>query len=160
MRLIVAGGRDFDNYKFLSKKLDRLLSNTTEPVTIICGGARGADTLGEDYAEDNDHSVIKMPAEWDKYGKSAGYRRNEDMAKIATHCVCFWDGESKGTKHMIDLAKRYKLNLRVVKYKKDTKPKGRGYVNGKSYLKGQPLDYDMSHWENQITAYDLGYDWG
>lgn len=55
-----------------------------------------------------------MPADWNKYGKSAGYKRNEQMAIYADACLAFWDGKSKGTKHMIGLAKRHNLRLKVV----------------------------------------------
>lgn len=62
------------------------------------------------------YSVDQYPADWDTYGKSAGYRRNEDMAKIADACIVFWDGESRGSKHMIDIAEREGLPLRIVKF--------------------------------------------
>ena len=53
---------------------------------------------------------------WDIYGKSAGYKRNEEMAKVADSCVVFWDGKSSGTKHMIDLVKKFNLKLRVINF--------------------------------------------
>ena len=52
----------------------------------------------------------------DKYWKLAGLHRNELMAKEADACIVFWDGKSTGTKNMIDLAKKYKLKLRVINY--------------------------------------------
>ena len=117
MKLIVAGGRDFKDYKRLCKILDNLLQNTKkEDIQIVCGGARGADDLGRDYGEDRDIDVKIFEADWDKYGRSAGYKRNVEMAKYSTHCVLFWDGVSKGTKHMLDLAKQYGLELRVYRY--------------------------------------------
>jgi hypothetical protein len=62
-----------------------------------------------------------MAADWDTYGKSAGYRRNADMAKYSDAVVCFWDGVSKGTKHMIDLARQYGcFELLVVRYDLET----------------------------------------
>lgn len=115
MNLIVAGGRDFTNYRLLKKKLDFLLSNTDkEEVTILCGMARGADLLGKRYAEENNIDVWEYPADWSK-GKSAGYLRNSDMADVGTHLVAFWNG-SKGTKHMIDLATNKGLVVRVIRY--------------------------------------------
>lgn len=117
MNLIVAGGRDFTNYRLLKEKLDFLLSNTDkEEVTILCGKAKGADSLGERYANENDIDVWEYPANWDKHGKSAGYLRNADMADDGTHLVAFWDEVSKGTKHMIDLATKKGLIVRVIKY--------------------------------------------
>ena len=80
------------------------------------GTARGADRLGEKYAQDRNLSLKKFPADWNKYGRGAGYRRNEQMAEYATHAVVFWDGRSKGSEHMIRIAKEQKLNLRVVHF--------------------------------------------
>jgi len=117
MRVIIAGGRYFDDYDLLKKKVDSILKKSTN-IEIISGMATGADSLGLNYAKEKGYKTIEMPANWDKYGKSAGYRRNEDMASIADACIIFWDGESKGTKHMIDLAKQYNLQLRIIKYKK------------------------------------------
>lgn len=117
MNLIVAGGRDFTNYRLLKEKLDFLLSNTDkEEVTILCGKAKGADSLGERYANENNIDVWEYLANWEKHGKSAGYLRNSDMADAGTHLVAFHNGISRGTKHMIDLATKKGLVVRVIKY--------------------------------------------
>ncbi len=115
MKVIIAGSRNFNDYNSLKNKLDIILKNQKE-VTIVSGTARGADRLGERYAEENHHKLEKYPAMWDIYGKKAGYIRNEEMAKFSDACVVFWDGKSKGTKHMIDIAKNFKLNLRIIKF--------------------------------------------
>lgn len=115
MRVIVAGSRGFNDYQKLCKTLDHLLCRyQPSEVEIVSGGARGADTLGERYAKEKGCSLKIFPAEWDKFGKSAGYRRNVQMAEYSNGCVVFWDGKSKGAKHMIDIAEKYKLNLRKV----------------------------------------------
>ena len=115
MKVIIAGSRNFNDYSSLKNKLDIILKNQKE-VTIVSGTARGADRLGERYAEENHHKLEKYPAMWDIYGKKAGYMRNEEMAKSSDACVVFWDGKSKGTKHMIDIAKNFKLGLRIIKF--------------------------------------------
>lgn len=115
MKVIVAGGRDFDDYDLLENKMNVILTNHTD-VEIVSGTARGADNLGEKYAKSKGFRIRRMPANWDKYGKAAGYRRNAEMAKYADACVCFWDGKSRGTKHMIDLAKKEGIKLRIVHY--------------------------------------------
>lgn len=115
-KVIVAGGRYFNNYELLKESLDRLLQNKLPNVIIVSGTARGADTLGEKYAVERDLSIVEFPADWDKYGKSAGYRRNAEMADYADACVVFWDGKSKGTKHMIDLAEKKGIQLKIIKY--------------------------------------------
>jgi len=116
-RVIVAGGREFNDYAKLCSELDEYLHPFPhEEVTIISGTARGADRLGERYAADRELKLVRMPADWDKHGKSAGYRRNEEMAKAATHAVCFWDGKSRGTQHMINIARQGNLATHVVLY--------------------------------------------
>jgi len=74
--------------------------------------------LGERFAVQFNLDVLRFVPDWDKFGKRAGYLRNEEMAKNATHCIVFWDGISKGTAHMIETAKKYKLNLKVVQFDK------------------------------------------
>lgn len=115
-KVIVAGGREFNNYELLRAKLDWILQNKLPDVEIVSGAARGADSLGERYAEENNLGIHRKPADWDTYGKSAGYRRNAEMADYADGCVCFWDGKSRGTKHMIDLAKKKGIKCIVVNY--------------------------------------------
>ena len=84
-------------------------------IEIVSGTAKGADQLGEKYAKEKGYPVKQFPADWSK-GKSAGYVRNEEMAKYADALIAFWNGLSKGTGHMIDLAKKYKLKIRICNY--------------------------------------------
>jgi hypothetical protein len=113
MKVIIAGGRTFNDYDLLCQNCDKTLSLQNE-IEIVSGTANGADKLGEKYANEKGYPIKQFPADWDKYGKSAGYKRNEEMAKYADALIAFWDGKSKGTKHMIDLAKRYELKVKVV----------------------------------------------
>ena len=119
IKCIVAGGRDFNNYPLLCEKLNVLFSKKVEDgssISIVCGMARGADILGKRYADENGYNLLKFPADWDKYGKSAGHRRNAEMAAIATHAVIFWDGESRGTKDMIKHCVKQGIDHRVIRY--------------------------------------------
>ncbi len=115
MRLIIAGGRDFKDDELMGTKLELILGDEL-PDVVLCGMAAGADSLGYVWANANHVEVHEFPAEWDKFGKSAGYRRNEIMALNATHLIAFYDGESKGTRHMIDLARKEGLDVRIVRY--------------------------------------------
>ena len=129
LRIIVAGSREFKNYDLLRDTLmdyldfidDKDVVHNPSQVKFISGTAKGADTLGEQFAYTYEYDVIRFPADWNTYGKSAGYRRNAEMAKYASEAYgvlfAFWDGQSRGTKHMIDLAKRYGLEIHVVNYK-------------------------------------------
>jgi hypothetical protein len=116
-RLIIAGGRDFVNQNLAFEKIDYLIGdNDKSQIVIVCGMARGADTLGLHYAEHNDLEILKFHAKWDVYGKRAGYMRNEEMAKNADGLLAFWDGSSRGTMHMINLARQYKLQVAIYNY--------------------------------------------
>lgn len=112
-RVIIAGGRDFDDFRFLCKKCMAKLQNKQD-VIIVSGTANGADKLGEKFANFMGYEIKQFPANWDEFGKRAGYLRNKEMAEYADALIAFWDGKSKGTKHMIDLAKE--KNLKVVVY--------------------------------------------
>lgn len=115
-RVIIAGSRTFTDYSYLKASMDYLLKDHDDEIIVVCGKARGADTLGEQYAKERGYEVHYFPADWDSYGKAAGFIRNEEMAKNADALVAFWDGKSKGTKNMIDLARQYGLQVRVMKY--------------------------------------------
>lgn len=117
-RIIIAGGRDFNDYNLLKKKVNNLISEKrkTHQIYIVSGKARGADSLGEKYANENGLNIMEFPADWDKHGKSAGYKRNLEMAENADALIAFWDGESRGTKHMIDIAKEKNLLTRIIRY--------------------------------------------
>jgi hypothetical protein len=117
MRVIVAGGRNFHNYQLLKYKLRKIFDGRKpSEIEIVSGGAEGADKLGEQFAKEHGCPVRRFDADWEKYGKSAGYIRNEEMAEYATHCVCFWDKRSKGTGHMIEIARRHGLPTRIITF--------------------------------------------
>ena len=106
IKIIIAGSRTFKLYSILKNKMDFLLKDTKDKdTTIISGEADGADKLGKKYAEENNYNLLRFPALWDKEGKSAGYKRNVRMAQEGTHCVVFIDKNSKGSQHMINIAK-------------------------------------------------------
>jgi hypothetical protein len=121
-RIIIAGSRAFDDYRLLFNSVIEIAPQIRQQicgqsaVEIVSGGAKGADFLGEIFAKDMGLPIKIFKADWDKYGKSAGYKRNEEMAQYADELIAFWDGESKGTKHMIDLANKYKLKVSVVRF--------------------------------------------
>ena len=115
-KVIIAGSRNFCRYKLLQEKCDLVLANKAPCVTILCGMARGADLLGKRYAEEKGYGVLPYPAEWDKHGRSAGYLRNKKMAENADALIAFWDGQSRGTEHMINLACKRNLEVRVFRY--------------------------------------------
>lgn len=117
-RVIIAGSRDFDDLKYATQILDKVFSKKV-PDAIVCGEAKGADTVGKAYAHRHQIAVHSFPAAWNLHGRSAGYIRNAEMADNADALVAFWDGESRGTKHMINLAREKGLKIIVVNYKEN-----------------------------------------
>lgn len=118
-RVIIAGGRDFNDYQLLKQKCDSFLANKSRDcrVIIVSGTARGADRLGEQYANERGYQVERYPADWDRDGNSAGPIRNAKMAENADALIAFWDGESRGTYNMIDTAvRREDMLIRIVNY--------------------------------------------
>ena len=126
LRIIIAGSRNFNDYELLKREVLNIVKYDNRPkeyVKIISGCARGADTLGERFANEMGLEISRFIPDWDGLGKRAGYVRNAEMAKVAVEddndgmLIAFWDGKSRGTKHMIDLAKRYGLEVHIVNYK-------------------------------------------
>ena len=117
-KVIIAGSRGFSNYKLLREQCNKYLreKRKTSNIIIVSGHARGADALGEKYAQEEGFDLETYPAQWKKLGKQAGFRRNEQMAEVADALIAFWDGESHGTKHMIDIMTNKGLPTKVVNY--------------------------------------------
>lgn len=128
LRVIIAGSRDFDDFpKLMNSCIDILFKitkqyNDLDKIRIVSGAARGADRLGEQYAKVAGYEVSRFVPDWDGLGKRAGYVRNAEMAKYAVAdgsygvLIAFWDGKSKGTKHMIDLAEKNDLEVHIVRF--------------------------------------------
>lgn len=124
MRIIVAGGRKFDNYPMVCNTLDEILKNEDlSKVEIISGRAIGADRLGERYAHDHNLKLIEFEAQWFKLGRRAGIVRNGQMADYCSKdpdkkslLVAFWNGSSRGTANMIDQANSLGIEVHIVRY--------------------------------------------
>ena len=115
-RVIIAGTRDFSDYQLLRDKCDAILSSKRQDcnIIIVSGTARGADRLGERYAKERGFQLRQFPADWLNDEKKAGPIRNAKMADNADALIAFWDGESRGTKNMIETAKRKGLVIRTI----------------------------------------------
>lgn len=110
MKTIIAGSRTITEYQYI---LDAIHESEFEITEIVSGTAKGVDILGERYAKESNILLTKYPADWNKYGKSAGYIRNAEMAKYADQLIAIWDGDSRGTKNMIDIAEKHNLKIYV-----------------------------------------------
>lgn len=110
MKVIIAGTRTRDAYYDVVDAVNKSGMDITEVVT---GCAAGIDKMGELWAIKNHVPYTRFPAEWEKYGKSAGPRRNKQMAKYADGLIAIWDGESPGTRNMINEAGKQRIQVFV-----------------------------------------------
>lgn len=117
MKLAIIGSRTFDNYDLLKNILEPYKSEIS---LIISGGAKGADKLGEKWAEENNIKTLIFLADWEQYGKKAGFIRNHDIIKNCEGVLAFWDGKSKGTAHSLELAKKHKKYIRIIYYEMES----------------------------------------
>lgn len=115
MKVIIAGSRTFDNYKMLRTLCDIVLSRKDQ-VEVVGGGAKGADELGRRYAKERGYKFTLFPADWDKHGKKAGPIRNGEMAEYADGLILFWDGKSRGSKNMLEQARKKGLKVRIMRF--------------------------------------------
>lgn len=116
-RIVVAGCRNYDNYAQAKDYIDNCIKEIRKEhaLVFLSGGCNGADLLGERYAKENGFGIERYAANWQKYGKGAGPKRNLLMAKDCDYVICFWDGKSKGTASMISYARRFQKPLRIKK---------------------------------------------
>lgn len=108
----VVGSRNYANTQHPTpEEVIAELARSAPNVTVISGGARGIDQRAAAAARENGLAVREYPADWDRYGKRAGYLRNEEMVKAADLVIAFWDGESPGTKLTIGLCMKHHRTL-------------------------------------------------
>jgi len=100
MKIAVIGSRSFNDYDFLKEKLSLYKIDV-----MISGGAPGADSLAERYAEENQIKTIIFPADWETHGRAAGPIRNKLIVENCDYLIAFWNGKSRGTKFSIDYAR-------------------------------------------------------
>lgn len=115
MKLIIAGSRDIEDYGLLRSLVMKsgFWKKYGKTIEVVSGMARGVDKIGVDFAKKNGLKCHAMPAEWDKHGKAAGHIRNSQMADVADGLLAVWDGESPGTKGMIQIARSKGLEVKA-----------------------------------------------
>ena len=112
MKVIIAGGRTITDYSLV---YSALAESQFIPTEIVSGMAPGVDTLAIQYAQENNLPLKEFHADWKTHGRSAGPRRNREMANYADALIAIWDGESRGTKNMIEEATKRNLQVYVKK---------------------------------------------
>ena len=116
LKLAVIGSRTFDNYELLVESIKGITKKDKPFTHIVSGGAKGADKLGEQYAKEYKLETIIYYPNWQKYGKAAGFIRNEDIIKEADEVIAFWDGQSRGTLNSINHAKKQKKLIHLIHF--------------------------------------------
>lgn len=125
IRLLIAGSRSFNDFELLwsfTKESIGIMRKKypDADLKIVSGSATGADSLGIRYAKMNIIPYKEFPAKWNLYGKSAGPIRNKEMLDYILEGIpcllAFWNGESRGTKYMIDIAEKAGVPITVVRY--------------------------------------------
>jgi hypothetical protein len=117
MKIAIVGSRNFRNYALLVEILSPYyVALPLDNLIIVSGGARGADTLGKNYAENHGLDCNIFKPDWERYGKSAGFRRNQTIVDASDIVIAFWDSESRGTADTIEKAKKAKKPTLIVYY--------------------------------------------
>jgi hypothetical protein len=110
MKTIIAGSREGISYEDVVKAME---SCPWTPTEVVSGKARGADTFGEQWANENNIPIKEFPADWERLGRKAGTLRNMQMGDYADALVAVWDGSSRGTRHMINYAEQKGLKIYI-----------------------------------------------
>lgn len=115
MKLIIAGSRDIEDYDLVRSLVMKsgFWKKYGKKIEVVSGMARGIDKVGVDFAKKNGLQLHARPADWDKHGKAAGHVRNSEMANEADALLAVWDGESPGTKGMIQIARAKGLEVKA-----------------------------------------------
>jgi len=118
-KIVVCGSRHFQNYPLLRKAVGDTIAlvraeRPNSQIVIVSGCARGADQLGERFAAENGLSVERFAANWARFGRGAGPKRNAEMAKVANLVIAFPVGASKGTKNMIKQAQKKGIECIII----------------------------------------------
>lgn len=113
MKLAIIGSRDFTDYELLKTTLEPYKSKVT---LMVSGGAKGADSLGEQWAKENNIKTLIFLPDWATHGKRAGIIRNKDIINNCDGAIAFWDGQSKGTSHSISLCENSNKPVKIIRY--------------------------------------------
>ena len=117
MKIAIVGGRNFKDYESMKTTLELFFEeNNISCSSVISGGARGADTLAEKFAEENSLEMIVFKPDYEKFGRAATLKRNTQIIENADTVFAFWNGLSRGTYDSIKKAEKLSKKLIIVNY--------------------------------------------
>lgn len=140
MKVAIVGSRSINDQMFVEYLFRCFTYIFGKPTKIISGGARGVDSFAGEYAGKSKIELLVFRPDWSKYGKKAGFIRNEDIIKNCDICLAIWDGESHGTKHDLELCEQYKKDLVLFNVKESTQGTFYGFYY-KQYDKEQEINF-------------------
>lgn len=100
MKTIIAGCRDIFDMAIVEEAISCWIFPITE---VVCGKAPGIDTVGETWAKAHKIPVKDFPADWNRFGRAAGPKRNAQMAEYSEALIAIWDQKSHGTRNIINI---------------------------------------------------------
>ena len=114
MRITIGGCRDFNDYEIFKEFVKEYIEGLNDKeIVILSGHCTGTDLMAERYAWENGYETELYPAQWDKYGRAAGPKRNKEMIDKSDCVLAFWDGKSRGTGNHIETAKRLSKHVEI-----------------------------------------------
>lgn len=140
MKVAIVGSRSILDQEFVESLFNCFVHIFGKPTKIISGGAKGIDSFAEDFGHSYNIELQIFKPDWAKYGKKAGFIRNEDIIKNCDICLAIWDGESHGTKHDLELCEQYKKDLVLFNLKESTQGTFHGFYY-KQYDKEQEINF-------------------
>jgi len=115
MKVAIVGSRDFVCYKTFLEGIEQFTGLLGDITHVVSGGARGADTLAKQYADENDLPLTVFFPDYKRYGRyKAPLKRNEEIIDASAFCLAFWDGESHGTKYTIGYAEKTGVPTKII----------------------------------------------
>lgn len=117
MKVAIVGSRSISDQIFVETLFNCFVYIFGKPTKIISGGAKGIDTFADDFAHTSNIELQVFRPDWSKYGKKAGFVRNEDIIKNCDICLAIWDGYSNGTKNDLELCEQYKKDFVLFNFK-------------------------------------------
>ena len=121
MRIAIVGSRDGLPWTRVKAAIAELVGRPGV-TSVVSGGALGVDRLAESIALATGRNVVTVRPDWQRYGRSAGFRRNVQIVEQADEVYAFWNGTSKGTKHTIDIARKMRKPVHVITFDDSVAP--------------------------------------